>query len=297
MDDPRPGRPRAAAAAGLDEPSRRTVSIETGMQNSALACVLASAGGLPAAATLPGALSATVHSVMGSALARLWRGSWQPRRREEHPRVSHKRRLSLDDETCGEARVEGVKLSLGVAVEGLGVLILEGVLKLVGHGGAQHHVRHGFDDIEGVLARIVIGRGLLQGRALDHLRQVLLETDEAHGLEQSLLPASARRRLLTRELGALVHVDGGEQGLRILLLQVGEDGRKFAARGTVLGCELHDDASRDFEIEAAPSAADDEAALFKEWSHDPEVCRYDSNQRTGGKRVHRFDAEALREVC
>ena len=39
-------------------------------------------------------------------------------------------------------------------------------------------------------------------------------------------------------------------------------------------------------------AADDEAALFQEWSHDPEVCRYDSNQRTGGKRVHRFDAEA-----
>ena len=34
-------------------------------------------------------------------------------------------------------------------------------------------------------------------------------------------------------------------------------------------------------------AADDEAALFQEWSHDPEVCRYDSNQRTGGKRVHR----------
>lgn len=64
-----------AKAAGLDEAARRTVSIETGMQNSALAVVLAGAAGLPPAAKLPGAISATIHSVMGSFLARRWRKS------------------------------------------------------------------------------------------------------------------------------------------------------------------------------------------------------------------------------
>lgn len=64
---------RAAAAAGLDEAARRTVSIETGMQNSALACVLAGAAGLPPIAAFPGAVSATCHSLIGSALARRWR--------------------------------------------------------------------------------------------------------------------------------------------------------------------------------------------------------------------------------
>jgi bile acid:Na+ symporter, BASS family len=53
----------------------RTISIETGMQNSALAVVLArsipSAGPL---ACVPGALSATVHSCLGSLLAAYWRG-------------------------------------------------------------------------------------------------------------------------------------------------------------------------------------------------------------------------------
>ena len=63
----------AARAAGLDEAARRTVSIETGMQNSALAVVLAGAAGLPPAAKLPGAISATIHSIMGSVLARRWR--------------------------------------------------------------------------------------------------------------------------------------------------------------------------------------------------------------------------------
>ena len=63
----------AAKAAGLDEAARRTVSIETGMQNSALAVVLAGAAGLPPAAKLPGAISATIHSIMGSVLARRWR--------------------------------------------------------------------------------------------------------------------------------------------------------------------------------------------------------------------------------
>ena len=64
---------RAAALAGLPAAARRTVSIETGMQNSALAVVLAGSAGLPPAAALPGALSATAHSLIGSALARAWR--------------------------------------------------------------------------------------------------------------------------------------------------------------------------------------------------------------------------------
>uniref|UniRef100_A0A7S3V7Q2 Bile acid:sodium symporter n=1 Tax=Chaetoceros debilis TaxID=122233 RepID=A0A7S3V7Q2_9STRA len=78
---------------GLTEQVSRTISIETGMQNSALAVVLArsviasgataatvtATGGSPAAASLlsmaclPGALSATAHSCLGSALAVFWR--------------------------------------------------------------------------------------------------------------------------------------------------------------------------------------------------------------------------------
>jgi bile acid:Na+ symporter, BASS family len=52
----------------------RTISIETGMQNSALAVVLARS--IPTAgplACVPGALSATVHSCLGSLLAAYWR--------------------------------------------------------------------------------------------------------------------------------------------------------------------------------------------------------------------------------
>lgn len=52
----------------------RTISIETGMQNSALAVVLAqSLPGVDALAALPGAVSATVHSCLGSLLATIWR--------------------------------------------------------------------------------------------------------------------------------------------------------------------------------------------------------------------------------
>lgn len=50
----------------------RTISIETGMQNSALAVVLANSLGVKEAA-IPGAISATVHSCLGSALATMWR--------------------------------------------------------------------------------------------------------------------------------------------------------------------------------------------------------------------------------
>jgi BASS family bile acid:Na+ symporter len=74
-------------AFGLPERVARTISIETGMQNSALAVVLARSvlGADPANASmvglacLPGALSATAHSCLGSALAVFWR--WSDRRR------------------------------------------------------------------------------------------------------------------------------------------------------------------------------------------------------------------------
>jgi Predicted Na+-dependent transporter len=71
---------------GLSEKVSRTICIETGMQNSALAVVLARSviGNDPALASvvslacLPGAFSATVHSCLGSALAVFWR--WWDRR-------------------------------------------------------------------------------------------------------------------------------------------------------------------------------------------------------------------------
>lgn len=50
----------------------RTISIETGMQNSALAVVLAQSIGAPPLAALPGAISALLHSCMGSILASYW---------------------------------------------------------------------------------------------------------------------------------------------------------------------------------------------------------------------------------
>lgn len=59
--------------AGAPERTARTVSIEVGMQNSALAVVLAKSMGAPILACLPGALSATAHSCLGSMLAALWR--------------------------------------------------------------------------------------------------------------------------------------------------------------------------------------------------------------------------------
>ncbi|KAG7370947.1 bile acid:sodium symporter [Nitzschia inconspicua] len=58
----------------FSEKTSRTISIETGMQNSALAVVLARSIGAPPIASLPGALSATVHSCLGSILAAYWRG-------------------------------------------------------------------------------------------------------------------------------------------------------------------------------------------------------------------------------
>jgi BASS family bile acid:Na+ symporter len=57
----------------FSEQTSRTISIETGMQNSALAVVLARSIGADPVASLPGALSATVHSCLGSMLAAFWR--------------------------------------------------------------------------------------------------------------------------------------------------------------------------------------------------------------------------------
>ena len=57
-----------------DRKTARTISIEVGMQNSALAVVLArSMVDSHPLASLPGALSATVHSCIGSLLAAIWR--------------------------------------------------------------------------------------------------------------------------------------------------------------------------------------------------------------------------------
>jgi bile acid:Na+ symporter, BASS family len=62
-----------------NEVTARTISIEVGMQNSALAIVLArSIPNLHPIACLPGAISATVHSCLGSLLAAIWR--WQSSR-------------------------------------------------------------------------------------------------------------------------------------------------------------------------------------------------------------------------
>ena len=58
---------------GFPERTARTISIETGMQNSALAVVLAKSIGADPLSYLPGALSATVHSCLGSGLAAFWR--------------------------------------------------------------------------------------------------------------------------------------------------------------------------------------------------------------------------------
>jgi BASS family bile acid:Na+ symporter len=57
----------------VSEKKSRTISIEVGMQNSALAVVLARSIGAHPLACLPGALSATTHSCLGSMLAAFWR--------------------------------------------------------------------------------------------------------------------------------------------------------------------------------------------------------------------------------
>jgi BASS family bile acid:Na+ symporter len=61
------------ALGGYGESTSRTISIETGMQNSALAVVLAQSIGAPPLAALPGAISALTHSCLGSLMAAYWR--------------------------------------------------------------------------------------------------------------------------------------------------------------------------------------------------------------------------------
>mmetsp|Transcript_14874 Transcript_14874/g.26966 ORF Transcript_14874/g.26966 Transcript_14874/m.26966 type:complete len:445 (-) Transcript_14874:531-1865(-) len=71
----------------LGERTSRTIAIETGMQNSALAVVLARSIGAHPLASLPGALSATVHSCLGSILAAYWRFlDSRPARDEKTPK-------------------------------------------------------------------------------------------------------------------------------------------------------------------------------------------------------------------
>ena len=60
--------------AGQSVQAQRTISIEVGMQNSGLAVVLARSGGFASPLTaLPGAISAVIHCLIGSALAAFWR--------------------------------------------------------------------------------------------------------------------------------------------------------------------------------------------------------------------------------
>ena len=64
---------------GEDEIVQRTISIEVGMQNSGLAVVLARSGFASPLTALPGAISAVMHCLIGSALAAFWR--WSDRSR------------------------------------------------------------------------------------------------------------------------------------------------------------------------------------------------------------------------
>ena len=63
----------AAAVLRRDARTRATVSIEVGMQNSGLGVVLARAHFASPLVAIPSALSSVVHSLIGSALAAMWR--------------------------------------------------------------------------------------------------------------------------------------------------------------------------------------------------------------------------------
>ena len=63
----------ASKGLGFAEKDRRTVSIEVGMQNSALGVVLATAHFADPLVAVPCAISATVHSCVGSLVAGAWR--------------------------------------------------------------------------------------------------------------------------------------------------------------------------------------------------------------------------------
>ena len=58
---------------GIKERQARTNSIEVGMQNSALGAVLATLHFADPLTAVPCAISATMHSLLGSSLAGFWR--------------------------------------------------------------------------------------------------------------------------------------------------------------------------------------------------------------------------------
>lgn len=58
---------------GVKERQARTNSIEVGMQNSALGAVLATLHFADPLTAVPAAISATMHSLLGSTLAGFWR--------------------------------------------------------------------------------------------------------------------------------------------------------------------------------------------------------------------------------
>lgn len=62
-----------ARLLGFDARTARTASIEVGMQNSGLGVVLATQHFTSPLTAIPAAISATMHSVIGSILAGLWR--------------------------------------------------------------------------------------------------------------------------------------------------------------------------------------------------------------------------------
>ena len=86
-----------AKLLGYHEQIRRTISIEVGMQNSGLGVVLAKKHFINPLTPVPCAVSAVVHSVIGSILAGIWRLiPPKPRR----PTQSHKS-ITTHDEQIG----------------------------------------------------------------------------------------------------------------------------------------------------------------------------------------------------
>ncbi|MBN1653957.1 MAG: bile acid:sodium symporter family protein [Deltaproteobacteria bacterium] len=76
-----------AALFGFDMQICRTVSIEVGMQNSGLGAVLARRHFADPLTAVPCAISATMHSVIGSFVAALWRRSSNAERRADEPEI------------------------------------------------------------------------------------------------------------------------------------------------------------------------------------------------------------------
>ena len=75
--------------AGFSVKTSRTMSIEVGMQNSALGVVLASAHFADPLVAVPCAISATAHSVIGSMLAAFWR-YWDDTKAEREAKAKEK---------------------------------------------------------------------------------------------------------------------------------------------------------------------------------------------------------------